>query len=287
MLGEILSGGAALYTALEGSGSRRRDVRLGHEYDLDFSLRKEDELWKRAKARGLTPQEYYGSSAAGGAGGGVSGGAQVLGNSKTHVQTAKMQALTQLGNAAAERQTRLDVARVQADAQKYSADKAYQGVGDQIVGNVAIQELRNLIEQQKFNLNERTFKEVTLPAAQEKLRKTKQEVNKLLNEVATSTPKWQRWKVLTQLGFDNTIQNMLINKHGIDPTSKESMQGISDQKFKAILAAMIANSSYSFKEFSGIGTSLKTFFEWLQSLPKANLEGLMKTPTFTGPPARH
>ena len=260
-------GGAVLDKVL-GRNEGRSNLQQGHEQDVKWSLHKENELWSRAEARGLTPQEYYGSAAPGA--GGTSGGGQVLG-SQTNVQN---QLKYDMYNKEMDRKTTLGVARINADAQKYSADQSRQATQDQVTGNVAVQELRNLMEDRKINILEREFEEIRLRAAQASLDLTREQIKKAVNEVVTSTPKYQREMKLLSMGFDNTIQTMILNRAGVsDP---KDMSKLTEEEYEALLQTMLGHSSTLGRELKGIVQSVKDLINFLQGLPK-------KDNPFSGP----
>ena len=200
--------------------------------------------WSKAQERGLTAQEFYGSPAAGGSSGG-SGSGQVLGNNQTAMMQKMADQQFQAEQNELDRQNELDKAGISAEAtlgsSKISAEASrYQA------------ELQNAVEQGKLDLSQREFNEVTLPAAAEKLKLTREQTKKAINEVVTSTPKFQRSKILLQMGVDNTIQTALLQRFGIDITSKEEMAKLSDEQFQNVLSVLIASGSASNRELQGV-----------------------------------
>lgn len=277
-LGAIVSGGIGLLRDQRSRSRLGRQISTGHRLDNRYSLEKEEALYARAMERGLTPQEYYGSSAPGAPG--VSGGAQVLGNQSNQARMQATQLAADAAGKAADRAVQKDIAKIHADASVKSAvlgsTATQEAATTAATASVAVARLNNLLREREITLKEQEYNEVIVPAAAEKLLRSKQETKRMINEVATTTPKWKRWEVLTKLGFDNTIQNMIINRHGIDPTNPESMSNISKEKFEKILGLMLGASSRSYREFSGIGKTVKSFYEWLYNLPKSEVD-------FTGP----
>lgn len=245
---------------------RRSDLRYGHFMDQQFSLGTEAAMWSRAQERGLTPQEYYGSSAAGAPS--VSGGAQVLGNNETVMAKQRLETAAMLGNAEQERRNRKEVAEIQADAQVQSAEIGSEATQEAAktgaVANVAIARLRNLIEARKVDLSEREFNEVTLPAAAANLKMKEQEVKKAVHEVATSAPSFVRGNILLTMGFDNTMQNMVLKRFAIDPTSVKSMQALSKKQFEHIMTVMLGYSSSVGRETRGIGKTASDLVSWIR-----------------------
>ena len=250
----LLGGGAAIL----GSGGSRGDVAAGLRMETHYSMQKEDSLWQRAKARGLTPQEYYGSSAAGSSG--VSGSAaQTLGNAASQKRQAMAGIMTEAYQRGQDRKNALDIAKVQADATKTAASTAAGAQTESATitqtGQVAIAQLRNLLEERKIKVTERQYEEIALPAAAANLALTTAQVEKAVNEIATTAPDFVIEKILLQMGFENTIQNMVLKRHGLDPTSELSMKSIDDDKYKEILTEMLGASSAVGRELRGLATT--------------------------------
>ena len=250
----LLGGGAAIL----GSGGSRGDVAAGLRMEMNTSMQKEAGLWARAQQRGLTPQEYYGSSAAGA--NNVSGSAaSTLGNAATEKRKLASTMLTEAYQRGQDRKNALDIAKVQADATKTAASTAAGAQTESATitqtGQVAIAQLRNILEDRKVKVTERQFEEITLPAAAANLALTTAQVEKAVNEIATSAPDFVKEKILLQMGFENTIQNMVLKRHGLDPTSELSMKSISDDKYAQILTEMLGASSAVGRELRGLATT--------------------------------
>ena len=226
----------------------RDDARAGHRYDLRYSLRKEEELWNRAQERGLTPQEYYGSPAAGGAGGGVSGGAQTLGN----INAANTSALT----ARQQMETQLATTKMQTDAQKYAADKQF-GASTYSTDKTFEAAMAN------FGLKRDEYLNVTVPQAAAQLGKTEQETLKLINDVATSTPKFKRLMKLMSMGLDNTLVHLATSSTGLDIGDPEVVANMSeDDRAKLTAAIMSARSTFK-TEVSGAQETINAYLDAL------------------------
>lgn len=266
-LGAFLGGpagyalGSSLGSNFDG-GERRQQQKKGLEYENRYFLEREQELYRRGVVeRGLTPQEYYGSPAPGQSGPGGTVG-QTLGN-QSNVQN---QLNTQVA-------MELYKTKMQTDAQIKVANIGRQGTQDTVAGNVAVQELRNLVEQQKVDLTRRQLEEVAIPAAAAQIGLTEEQIKVAINEIATSDPSFKREITLLTMGFDNTLQNMILRKNGV---TLENMHKLSDEKYAALMAEMLGYSSKIGRELRGVVQSAADLIRALQDLPRQKID-------FTGP----
>lgn len=254
-IGDIISGGSALYSTFFGGKDRRREVRLGHQYDNEFSLEKEQILYDRARARGITPTQYYGAGGAGVAGGSLSGGAQVLGNAETQTDASRRQAVAMLGNAAAERENQKEIAQIQADAQTTAAGiSAGATEGAAIISaeaNERIADLVNDIAQQDIDLRTRELEEVMIERIARENYVAEAEVKKLLNE-ASFTPEFKEKITKMTMGVSNSVNLMLQSRFGIDISSREEMQKLTTQEMKNVLSVFMAADSNLYSEIAGL-----------------------------------
>lgn len=216
--------------------------RRGNKID-DESYRARDQYdWEMARERGLTPQEFYGSPAAGGS---AASGGQTLGNN----QTAMIQKYQDMQFRAEENQkdreneiakaeihagASLGSSKISAEASMYAAD------------------IQERIAQGKLDLSTKEFNQVTLPGAAAKLKLTKEQTAKAINEVATSAPQFVRSKILLQMGVENTIQTALLQRFGIDITSKADMAKLTTEQFQNVLSVLIASGSATNRELQGL-----------------------------------
>ena len=293
--GAIASGGMSLLRDTLGNSRNRRNVRYGHELDNRYSLEREGELYNRAMERGLTPQEYYGSPAPGAPG--VSGGAQTLGNASNQQTMQTTQLMAEAAGKAADRavmrrgqDTQKEVAEIQAEAQtsaaETAADASRENTKDTVTTNLAIARLNNLIKSRQLDLSEREFNEVTLPAAAANIGLTEQQTKKVIQEVMTSAPDFVRGNILLTMGFDNTLQNMVLKRFDVDPTSTKSMQKLSDDEYEKILTIMLGYSSRIRRELSGTNISIKDAINWLIENSTKRDPDIVRNPPLSGPPGR-
>ena len=223
---------------------------LGHALDQKHYFEREAELWKRGQERGLTPQEYYGSPAPGV--GGPSGAANVLGNMATQTGVARSQIMAQLGNQMGQMALQkrgqdidLEKTKIMAGAQKESA-------GISADATVYSAEIQKQIAQNRLKFDDRTYRNISLPGAQLNMQKTRKETENIINNIATSHPKFVKAMKLLSMGPENMAASMVVNAAGIDITSPESMQKVPEKKRRDVLAAMLAAGSVTRKETEGI-----------------------------------
>lgn len=247
-----------------GLGRAREATRQGHQLDQDFTLGTEQKMFDRASERGMTPQEYYGSSAPGGSK--VSGGAQVLGNNSTQIEAQAMQDKRQQRQAHAERSTRLLQTQMTTDAQiksaQISAGTATRGQditesttkrGQDInqATTTRGQDLQNAIASKNYVLAKKQLANQTRKL-QADLKISRQQFIKLTNEIATSDPKFQLYITKLKMGVDNMVAEFLQNSYGINILDKESVQAMSTSQRAKFIQEIAGLNSFAFKEASGI-----------------------------------
>ncbi len=252
-----IAGASALYSATSGPSrsQQKDDVRYGHEQDNVYSLGKEAELFRRSEDRGLTPQEYYGSAAPGASG--PSGGAQVLGNMRSRRDTQRSQATAMLGNAAAERTTKLQIAKIQSETQLKSAEisSGTQRYSTDVSAKTQTrsQDLQNAIANKNWKLAKQRLETIETPKLIQELKISRQQFKKLTNEIATSTPKFQLYMKKLSMGVDNMMVEFLQHAFGVDITDPKSVQRMSLSQRAAFLQQTAGINSHAFKEAAGIG----------------------------------
>lgn len=249
--------GVAAYDVISGptTADRRKDVRYGHEQDNRYGLAKEASLYARSQERGLTPQEYYGSAAPGASG--PSGGAQVLGNMRSKRDVATKQNLSMLGNAAAERSTKLEIAKIQSQTQLKSAEisSGTQRYSTDVSATTQTraQDLQNAIATKNWALAKKRLETIETPKLLQELKISRQQFKKLTNEIATSTPKFMLYMKKLSMGVDNMMVEFLQHAFGVDITDPKSVQRMSPSQRAAFLQQTAGINSHAFKEAAGIG----------------------------------
>ena len=247
--------GGAIGGAVLGSVTGERAAKHGASIDKRSKLRTEEALWGRAQERGLTPQEYYGSSAPGGAMG-ASGAGQVLGNSMNQQSAAMSQAAQQTSENEKDRVNAKEIAQIQAGTQTRGQDITAGTTqrGQDITANTQ----SNILNFQKKN-----YLQIQVPQAAANLNKTTQEVNKIINEVATSTPKFIKMLKVMTMGSDNSYGLAIQNMLGIDISDPKQMESLSPDMRRKLLAGLLSGSSTAAKELSGITGSIS---QWIDTM---------------------
>lgn len=219
-------------------------ITLGNKLDIRNQKEMFDYRINQGVAAGMTPFEMYMGPAAG-AGGGTTGSGQTLGNAATAKNQAQIQAEMQqrsqiANNTAALAQTKMqtdaqrDVAKIQAGATEYGADLQYNA-----------QMVKNAIERDKLET-------VVIPMAAANIGKTEKETERIINEIATSEPKFVlRLKELT-MGVDNQLAEMLKLHYGISLNDPSTFRNKSESERKEIISYAMAIQSGVAKNIEGV-----------------------------------
>ncbi len=218
----------------------RSDIRMGHEEDTKSFKDRAQYSWDQAKERGLTPQEFYGSSAAGGSS--SSGGAQVLGNSQDKANQINQQQHQETKERNKDRMTQLKVAQIGAGNVQLQTDTTKRG-----------QDFTYDIQQKNYQLAQQKLQQIELPKLKAELKISSQQFKQMTNQIATSTPKFMLYMKKLSMGVDNMMVEFLQHSFGIDITDPKSVQGMSPSRRAAFINATAAINSSVFKEAAGIG----------------------------------
>lgn len=227
----------------------RRRTKLGHQYDNRYSLQKEQSLYDRAMARGLTPQEYYGSPAPGAPG--VSGGAQVLGNTANQNQIAMAQLFSEQAGKEADRQvlrrgqdTQKEIAQISAGATTGAAQISSDA-------NERIATIVNELGKKQLELKSRELEEYLLQKLKNETELNVAMVEKTLNE-AKFTPEFKKEITKMSMGVSNSVNLMLQKRFGVDVSDQAEMQSLSDSEMKNMLRVFMAADSNLYSEIAGL-----------------------------------
>lgn len=240
--------GGSILGGMMGKKAGRSNAKLGAQLDYERDMKTEASLWQRAEERGLTPQEYYGSGAPGSATG-ASGSAQVIGNQ----QNAMAQQMGQLGQQAAltvsenqkNRDNAKEIAAIQAGAQKYGTDKQFE------------------VAMGRLHLDTRQYLEIQIPQAAANINKTEHETMRLVNEIATSDPKFVKAMKIMTMGSDNSYGLAIQKMLGIDISDDKQMQSLSADQRSKLLAGLLSGGSTAAKELAGFSGSIE---QWLDTM---------------------
>lgn len=233
MVWEAVAGavGGAILGGVTGDWASER----GAERDVEYGLKKEQELYARAQERGLTPQEYYGSGAPGSAN--VSGSGQVIGNSLNATMAKGVDAAIASTERDKDRQNAKEIAEIQAGVTTRGQDTQAQ-----IAANALA------LENRKFN-------EIALRESASKLNLQEQQIAKAINEVTTSSPKWEMMMKNLTMGPDNMWVQSYIEHTGINPiTDPEGFKKLPQEERKKFLLGFLAYGSNTQKEMMGLSS---------------------------------
>ena len=249
-LGNGIMGGFAqsFGTALGGSllgedGFNKSDLAYSHHKDIETYKRIRNSNFRFQTKKGLNAYEALMGPQGGGETGPTASG-QVLGNA----QTAEMQQDRADARAAfqagLDRQMQLQQTKMQTDAQIQAA----QIGADAQLGVGMLNRASNI---DRMNLDRDVYNNVTLPQAAENLNLTKEQVKKAINEVVTSSPKFVKQKILLQMGVENSIQTLVLNRHKLDITDRASVEALSDNEYDQLYTALLSAQSSVPKTFHG------------------------------------
>ena len=237
--------GASIVSGLGPGGDGPSMGRIANALEQEYNAyrRQENWDWRKAEDRGLTPQEYYGSAAAGGSA--PSGATQTLGNAATQIDVQKRQAASNAFSQAYAADISLKQTEMQTDAQKYSADKAAEAT-------LGAAGMSRETGSEANILNRERYENIDLPAARAKLKLTQAETKVRINEATTTMPKFVLALKRLSMGPDNLKAELLQNMKDVDVTNREQIQAMSEEEREEFLAFLIANSSRSNQELEGV-----------------------------------
>lgn len=229
-----------------------QQIQLGNQMDLANQKEMMRHRLETGFSHGLTAYEMFMGPTAS-AGGGTSGSGQVLGNAANSQgmqqrqldqdrqlawQSKLADISTELLKTKMQTETQKEVAGVSAGASRYAADT------------------QAAIAEGRLQLDRDTYKFINLPAAAANLKKSEQEIAKLVNEVATSDKEFVVMMKQLSMGADNMLVEYFSRHHGINLSDPESFTRLPKDKREALLTAMIALKSSSATEARGLSSVL-------------------------------
>jgi hypothetical protein len=272
----LISGGASLLGNAFGSNSADRRtkrqhrynkelVQLGNQWDIANQKEMFDYRIDQGIEAGMTPYEMFMGPAAG-AGGGTSGSGATLGNNATQMEAQAMQAEQQRISQSMEAAKDISIAQMNNETQK---DVTQMQVDAQTRG----QDIQADIADARLAFDKQHYKQVILPKLAADLALNEQQVQKAINEVVTSSPKFQRAMKQLTMGVDNLYVETLLKEAGISPTSsQEDWNKIPENKRAALLAALDKARSSVAREGQGLAEVLKDLVNWLVPQEEQSME---------------
>ena len=220
-------------------------VNLGNNLDLRNQREMFDYRLAAGEERGLTAVELFGSPASS-PGGGTTGSGATLGNaaSQQAMQSQQLEqqnrlSLQQLG---IQTGAQLQQTKMQTDAQKEVA-RIQSGVTERG------QDINQEIAQQTLALKREELQN-TVRQTTALIGKTEAETRKVVNEVATSDPKFVTAMKQLSMGPANLLVELTLRHHGI-ALSDESFTNLPETKRQEILDQLLALSSTAYVEGQG------------------------------------
>lgn len=239
--------------------ANKNGVILGNQLDLANQKEMFDYRIDRAMGNGLTAWEAFLGPAGGGGGGTTGSGAQLGNGGSQAVQQSRM-LNQQLIENQKDRQNQVNLAQIQGqtarDVAKINQDSTLGASEISAEASRYAADLKNAIESGKLKLDQRNFEEVIIPQAAAQLDITKKELEKKINEVATSTPEWQTMMKKLSMGAENLYIEYVIQLTGIDPTKPETVKNASETARKRFTSLLAAFSSKAFSEAAGLSEFL-------------------------------
>ena len=222
-------------------------VRLGNQMDLKNQNLAYDHRLTRMKEHGLTSVEMFGSPGSS-PGGGTTGSGTTLGNNANQqaMQTRQLQQQQRMAarQQAADSATALAQTKMQTDAQKYAADRA---AGVQERG----QDINMDLATKRLNLDKAALAN-TVRQTTATIGKTRQETEKLINEVSTSKPSFVTAMKQLSMGPQNLLVELTMRHHGI-ALNDGSFEKMTVSEREQFLSHVLALSSTLYVEGQGAG----------------------------------
>ena len=245
-------------------------ITLGNEMDIANQKEMFDYRIQSGLNAGMTPYEMYMGPAAG-AGGGTTSSGQTLGNnaqssSNANRELAKRDLIasrendkdrtvdlmkTVLGN-----QAQIKSAEIAAGATKGAAET-------HATASMYSADIQKKIADNKLQLSRDEYENIALPAAAENLKLTKEQLKVATNEVANTEHKWVRKKVLMQLGVDNGIQQLILNRTKYDITDPDSVGNMSDAEYEKVLNSLLSAKAGLSTEVRGLLSYASSTWSWI------------------------
>ena len=220
-------------------------VTLGNQQDIANQKEMYDYRINQGIDAGMTPYEMYMGPAAG-AGGGTTASGQTLGNAASAQQASIRESALKMQENDKNRMTQLAQTAMQAGAQRDVAqiNAGVQTRGQDITAETAQAErkLRDKIEGGKLQLGRDQLNANLQRIAVQNAVDLKQ-VEKLVNDIATSHPDFVLRLKQMSMGVENMLVEYFQRHHGINLYDEKSFMSLPFEKREALISEMIAISS--------------------------------------------
>ena len=249
-LGGSLGGAAANAVLGYGEPDYADEAQTGANIDMRTFKRQHKFKYKFGRRKGLNAFELLGDGS--GMGGAPSTAATgVLGNQAGAAALQREQLNQQIG-------LELAKTKMQTDAQR---DVAEIGAGASRYGT----DVKAQIDQQKVDLASREFQEIALKESAKNLRLKEEQIQKAIHEVVTSEPKFVLRKILLNMGTENSIQTLVLNRRKVDITDPKSVQNLSQDEYNALYTALLGAQSHVQKEVHGVKDLMDHLMSYIKS----------------------
>ena len=281
--------------------TRTQDKSLGTQQSLDQSrfglerqARKAD--FQHLRDQGLTPQEIVGSPIGGGVGGSAPSG-QTLGSASA-TQSALQQQRSDAIAARERSADRANAVRIEAMRNKtallgsaISANATFRGQDiTEMLGlrgqDVQAEGIKVNAETQRRGQDiQEAFQnrsiDANLKIAREKLKLQRDQYQNIelpmaANKIVTTTPEWERHKILAQMGVDNILATSMAGNFGLDPMDPKTLSKFSRSEFRQLVRMIYGYSSKFFGETAGMALSTGEGFQDTGAAIKNSAKRLFK-----------
>jgi hypothetical protein len=245
-IGEAVLGSAT--GSLFGGINARRGARI----DTAQKLGQESTLYARAMARGLTPQEYYGSPAPGNPS--SSGAGQVIGNQAAQTSAQMMQLGQQARENQKDRDNAIEIEKIRAGVHERGQDMQFESA------------LRD------YYLRATEYFESKAPQIAANIEKTQRETAVLVNQVTTSSPRFVKMMKLLSMGPDNVYVAGVLEAAGVKTI--DDIGKMTKEEQQKIFAAMLAGKSWIAREAAGYKGEIGDFVDLIIDTLMNQVEGV-------------
>lgn len=247
--GQFLSNRHQRKESARGHSRAMSQAEYGNELDNESYMLRDRYDWMKARKRGLTPQEFYGSAAAGGSA--TTGTNAVLGNQAMQRAQINADAYRNAMNQTLDAAVQLRGQDMEMEKARLQADTAKETTGMQTDAQRYSAELVNDIANKNYRLAKQRLKQIEVPKLLAELKINERQYKILTNEIATSDPKFQLYMKKLSMGVDNMMVEFLQHSFGVNITDPKSVQKMTKEQRRHFIEYTAALNSSAFKEVAG------------------------------------
>lgn len=206
------------------------------------------------------------SEIAGAGGVNASGNAEtVMGNQVTQFQAQEKAQQYEMEQRNLDRMVALSGQETQLKTAQMNASATVQAARASAGASMYGADVQERIAQGRLALEQNRFNQLQLPQG--------------LNDIATSTPAWKRQELLATMGVDNVIATTIAGASGIDIMDPNTLKGMSDAEFQALMIKIYGLQSTVFRETAGSATIINNNLQNLGNTASGFKDWLFGTPT--------